>query len=316
MPGKTVTAVSETVPSGFDGERVDRFVAALTGRSRSAVAALLDGGAISVDGRAVSTASLRLHSGQQVSVEVPPELRAVPEPDPAVDFTVVYSDEHIVVVDKPPGLVVHPGPGHPHGTLVNGLLARFAEIASVGDPQRPGIVHRLDKDTSGLLVVARTSAAHSALVKALAAHLPERVYTTLVWGRLYADEGTIDAPIGRSVRNRVRMTVSDSGRAAITRYRVLRRFERPCELTLLECRLETGRTHQIRVHLRAIGHPVAGDRSYDGARPGIEVPRPFLHACRLGFAHPISGGAVAFSSALPDDLAAVLAQCSDAGSGA
>jgi len=304
-----VPIFSDTVPAGFDGERIDRFTAALIGRSRSVVADLALKGAIRVDGCPVVSASQRLRAGQLVSVETPEAEPPRPAPDSGVAFDVVYADEHIAVVDKPPGLVVHPGPGHPDGTLVNGLLARYPEMAEVGQPQRPGIVHRLDKDTSGLLVTARSSAAYEALVQAMAAHLPERLYRALVWGHLESDEGTIDAPVARSLRNPTRMTVAERGRPAVTRYRVERRFDRPCALSLLECRLQTGRTHQIRVHLRAIGHPVVGDRSYDGARPGPDPKRPFLHAFRLSLRHPLTGEAVDCAAPLPCDLAAVIAEC-------
>lgn len=304
-----VPIVSDSVPAGFDGERIDRFAAALIGRSRSAVAELARSGAINVDGRPVASPSLRLRAGQLVSVEAPESAPVRLVPDPDVAFGVIYADEHIAVVDKPPGLVVHPGPGHPDGTLVNGLLALFPEMAEVGQPERPGIVHRLDKDTSGLLVTARSPAAYEALVKAMTARLPERRYSALVWGRLDSDEGTIDAPVARSLRNPTRMAVAERGRPAVTHYRVERRFDRPCALSLLECRLQTGRTHQIRVHLRAVGHPVVGDRSYDGARPGPDPQRPFLHACRLRFRHPLTDEAVDCTVPLPPDLAAVLAEC-------
>jgi 23S rRNA pseudouridine1911/1915/1917 synthase len=197
---------------------------------------------------------------------------------------------------------VHPAPGHEQGTLVNGLLARFPEIAGVGDPLRPGIVHRLDRQTSGLLVVARSDRAHEALVAQMADHSAQRTYWALVLGHPQHDQGVIDAPIGRSHRDPLRMTVAMDGRWARTHYRVEERFTVPVEAALLTCELETGRTHQIRVHLASIGHPVAGDETYGGSRPGLPGPRPFLHARRLSFRHPATDEALAFESPLPDDL--------------
>jgi 23S rRNA pseudouridine1911/1915/1917 synthase len=190
---------------------------------------------------------------------------------------------------------------------VNGLLAQFPEVASVGDPMRPGIVHRLDRDTSGLLLVARSAAAYDALVAALTNHEVEREYIALVWGRLASPRGLIDAPIGRSEARRTRMAVRESGKAARTEYHVERAFEDPT-CSLLTCRLETGRTHQIRVHLSAIGHPVIGDATYGGARDSLPLDRPFLHATRIAFAHPISGAEMQFESPLPADLQRVLDQ--------
>jgi 23S rRNA pseudouridine1911/1915/1917 synthase len=227
------------------------------------------------------------------------------QPDPAVVVPVVYADDDVVVVDKPAGLVVHPGAGHAAGTMVNGLLAAFPDLADVGDPARPGIVHRLDKDTSGLLVVARTPASYRTLTSALAKHAVEREYLALVWGRPDPPAGLVDAPIGRSGREPTRMAVSVRGRDARTGYATERSWEEPA-VALLRCRLETGRTHQIRVHLAAIGHAVVGDRQYRGVRPELRPPRIFLHATRLAFRHPADDRTVAFESPLPSDLEAVL----------
>jgi 23S rRNA pseudouridine1911/1915/1917 synthase len=221
---------------------------------------------------------------------------------------VVHVDDRLAVIDKPAGLVVHPGAGIAQGTLVNGVLARFPEVAGVGDPTRPGIVHRLDRGTSGLLVVARTPAAYVSLVAQLRARSVEREYLALVWGHLEAAAGLIDAPVGRSGADRTRMTVSARGRDARTRYRVRHSFTRPVDASLLECKLETGRTHQIRVHLAAIGHPVVGDVRYRGARPALSLARPFLHAFRLVFGHPSTGASVAYEAPLASDLAAVMAE--------
>jgi 23S rRNA pseudouridine1911/1915/1917 synthase len=292
------------VPVALAGERVDRAVALLTGWSRAEVQALIDGGDVLVDGR-LPAKSHRLNTGDVVELLSEPPIAGLPMGDPGVPVVVRHADEDVVVVAKPAGLVVHPGAGHPDGTLVNGLLARYPEIADVGDPARPGIVHRLDRDTSGLLVVARSASAYRALVGALGRHEVERRYLALVWGHLDASRGTIDAPIGRSVRRPTRMAVRAGGRDARTGYEV-RSAHRLPDVSLLECRLETGRTHQIRVHLAAIGHPVVGDGAYGGDRPGIELDRPFLHATVLAFEHPGSGRPLRFEEPLVADLAAVL----------
>ena len=218
----------------------------------------------------------------------------------------VHADADVIVVDKPAGLVVHPGAGNEGGTLVNGLLHAFPELAAVGDPARPGIVHRLDRGTSGLLVVARTPAAYDALVGQLSRREVERRYAALVWGVPESGAGLVDAPVGRSPRDPTRMAVVAGGRDARTRYEVRTAFERPAS-ALLTCRLETGRTHQIRVHLAAIGHPVVGDATYGGARAALALDRPFLHAEQLAFDHPTTGARLSFASALPADLEAVLA---------
>jgi 23S rRNA pseudouridine1911/1915/1917 synthase len=292
------------VPAALDGERVDRAVALLTGWPRAAVQHLLDEGAVLVDGRAVAK-SHRLHRGAVVELLAEPEPQAPPRADAAVRVDVRYADDDVLVVAKPAGLVVHPGAGHPGGTLVNGLLALAPEIADVGDPMRPGIVHRLDRDTSGLMVVARTARAYDALVAQLAARAVERRYLVLVWGRMSAPRGIIDAPIGRSSARRTRMAVRDAGKPARTRYEVRADYDVP-QCSLLECALETGRTHQIRVHLAAVGHPVVGDGAYGGVRPQLRLDRPFLHAARLAFAHPVSGERMEITDALPGELQAVI----------
>jgi 23S rRNA pseudouridine1911/1915/1917 synthase len=294
------------VPAALAGERVDRAVALLTGWSRAEVQGLVDEGLVRVDGAPVIK-SRRLEEGEVVELLGEPAATGPPGPEP-IPVAVVAADDAVIVVDKPAGLVVHPGAGHPTGTLVNGLLARFPELAGVGDPARPGIVHRLDRDTSGLMVVARTTVAYDALVAALARREIERGYLALVWGAPSAGSGIVDAPIGRSVRRPTRMAVREGGREARTRYEVVRRFDRPA-VALLRCSLETGRTHQIRVHLAAIGHPVVGDPAYGGGRTGVAIDRPFLHAATLAFAHPVTGEPQRFESALPPDLEQVLAAC-------
>ena len=296
--------ITETVPSALAGERVDRIVAFVLDVSRSVAAGVIDAGGVLVDGEPATSGKLRLDEGQVVSVD--PEAiedDRPPAPDPSVEFGVIHVDDEVIVVDKPAGLVVHPGAGNADGTLVNGLLARFPELASIGgDPIRPGIVHRLDAGSSGLLVVARTETAAEALIDQFADHSATRVYRALVWGHPDAPHGIIDAPIGRSKRDPLKMAVVADGRWARTEYRVLRRFDRPAELALLECELETGRTHQIRVHLSSINHPLVGDPVYGQRRPKLGVERPFLHAAKLAFVHPATGEAVQFESPLAADL--------------
>lgn len=301
------TDLHEEVPTALDGQRLDRVVAMVTASSRTDAAALVHDGAVLVDGVVAARGAERLRAGQHLVVSVPeavPEPR--PEPEADVDVAVVHVDEHVIVVDKAADLVVHPGAGHEHGTLVSGLLARFPELAAVGDPARPGIVHRLDRGTSGLLMVARTPVAHDHLVSQLAARTVERRYRTLVWGHPDAPRGLVDAPIGRSPRHPTKMAVTTDGKEARTRYEVEERLDQPVEVARLTCRLETGRTHQIRVHLAAIGHPVVGDDRYGGVRQSLPCPRPFLHAEHLGFDHPVSGEHLAFDAELPADLQAVL----------
>jgi 23S rRNA pseudouridine1911/1915/1917 synthase len=230
-----------------------------------------------------------------------------PGPEPDVHFGIVHADDTVVVVDKPAGLVVHPGAGNPTGTLVNGLLARFPDLAGVGEASRPGIVHRLDAGSSGLLVVARTQPAADHLIDQFATHTATRAYRALVWGHPDAANGIIDAPIGRSRRDPLKMAVVADGRWARTEYRVVARFDRPAEVALLDCRLETGRTHQIRVHLGSIDHPLVGDPVYGQRRPKLGLDRPFLHAAELAFVHPGTGERVTFTSELAADLSGRLA---------
>jgi 23S rRNA pseudouridine1911/1915/1917 synthase len=318
-PSAGARDISETVPVALDGERVDRAISLLTGLTRAEATALVDEGGVALDGRTVSVRGRRVHHGQRLELRVPaaPVLDLELRPDPSVRFTVVHADADVIVVDKPAGLVVHPGAGHQDGTLVQGLLAAFPDLAALGEAgveDRPGIVHRLDKGTSGLLVVARTVEARRSLVAQLMDHSLARVYTTVVIGRVDSDEGVIDAPLGRSGRDPTRITVDAAGREARTGYRVEARYTEPGLATRLECRLETGRTHQIRVHLAAIGHPVLGDDRYGrdeasrfgGWRP-LPRDRPFLHARQLVFVHPRSGEPVTFDSPLPADLVEVLA---------
>ena len=302
----------EVVGSALDGLRLDRAVALVADVSRSVAARLVAGGGVRLDGAVVTSGTRRVAAGESLAVAVDRRDDPRPAADPGVAFDTVLEDAHLVVVDKPAGLVVHPGAGHDSGTLVNGLLARYPDIADVGDAYRPGIVHRLDRGTSGLMVVARTQQAYQGLVEQLRSHQPQRTYCALVRGQPEAASGVIDAPIGRSSRNPQRMTITDRGRVARTGYTVEQRYSEPVRSAQLSCRLETGRTHQIRVHLRAIGHPVVGDPTYGSGQLDdvFGLSRPFLHARSLSFTHPLSGDTVQAESPLPDDLAAVLAVCS------
>jgi 23S rRNA pseudouridine1911/1915/1917 synthase len=298
----------ETVPGPLDGERIDRVVAMMTGASRTTVVDWLDAGLVQRNGKVATSRSARLVEGDVIAVDVDLDAEApalVAEPD--IEVPIVYVDDAVIVIDKPSGLVVHPGAGNATGTMVHGLLARYPEIAEVGDPDRPGVVHRLDKDTSGLMLVARTQEAYEELVAMLAAHEVERRYLTLVWGIPEARSGMVDAPIGRSTREPTRMVVSAQGKEARTRYDVVRTFDEPAKCALIECRLETGRTHQIRVHMAAIGHAVVGDDRYRGVKPAIDAPRMVLHSAALSLEHPTHPGEVlSFESPLPPDLAAVV----------
>lgn len=300
--------IAETVPSALDGERLDRIVALLADISRSDAAVIVAAGGVTLDGEVATSGKVRLVEGQRVQIDPATIPQVAPTAaDPTVEFAVVYADDDVIVVDKPPGLVVHPGAGNLDGTLANGLLARFPELAGVGDPMRPGIVHRLDAGSSGLLVVARSEVAVGRLIDQFVDHSAHRQYVALVWGHPAAGHGVIDAPIGRDRRDPLKMAVVAGGRDARTEYTLVERYGRPSDLSLLHCRLETGRTHQIRVHLTSIGHPLVGDTTYGGRRPVLGLERPFLHASELEFVHPTSGETVSFTSALPDDLVAMAA---------
>jgi 23S rRNA pseudouridine1911/1915/1917 synthase len=300
--------ITGEVPAALEGERLDRVVALLADVSRSVAAEMIAAGAVSVDGTVVTSGKVRLARGAEVAIETAAlPVQSAPHPDDSIQFGVVHADGAIVVIDKPAGLVVHPGAGNAKGTLVNGLLARFPDVATVGAPERPGIVHRLDAGSSGLLVVARTAAAAESLIGQFAAHTASRTYVAMVWGHPEAAHGIIDAPIGRDPSDPTKMAVVADGRPARTEYEVVEVLQAPGALALLSCRLETGRTHQIRVHLAAIGHPLVGDPTYGQRRTKLGLSRPFLHAAELSFDHPVSGERVTFRSALPADLAELLA---------
>jgi 23S rRNA pseudouridine1911/1915/1917 synthase len=303
--------VEDLVPDALDGERLDRVVAVVGGIARSEASSLVEAGRVALNGVVVTTRTRRVVPGDAVRVDLD-ERRSVGalEADASVEFDVVYDDEHVIVVNKAPGLVVHPGTGNETGTLVHGLLARYPELAGLAvddQARRPGIVHRLDKGTSGLLMVGRSAETVRALIAQLADRSVSRRYLALAWGVFDSTSGLIDAPVGRSDADPTRMAVTPSGKTARTRYQVKQTFTTPDPTALLECWLETGRTHQIRVHLAAIGHPVVGDARYGGARNAVHAPRPLLHAAQLSFDHPVTGVRVTFDAPLPADLNAVLA---------
>lgn len=301
---------SETIPEALSGERVDRAVAMLTDLSRAQVADLVARGSVCIGARVVPARSTRVSAGDELRVDLsgraPVGLGVVGEAD--VHVPVVHVDDTIIVVNKPHWMVVHPGAGNDHGTMVQGVLAAYPDIAEVGDPMRPGVVHRLDRGTSGLLVMARTREAYESLVGQLSARTVDRRYLALVWGSLDPPRGMVDAPIGRSRRDPTRMTVSAQGKEARTTYETRESYGDPIEAALISCKLDTGRTHQIRVHMAAISHPIVGDHRYGGVRRAFGTPRLFLHAAELTFVHPASGETVSFSAALPEDLQAVLAR--------
>jgi len=294
-----VIALGFTATEDDAGLRLDAALASHgAAPSRAQARRLIEAGAVTVDGR-VRRPSHRLAAGQQVTIAESPEDPGGPAEPAAAQFTVVLEDAHLMVVDKPAGVVVHPGAGRSHGTLVQALAGR---AAGGPDPDRPGIVHRLDRDTSGLLIVAKSDAAHAALSEMLRERRVRREYLALVEGRVDARSGTIDAPIGRDRERRTVMsTRTDRARHAVTHFEVLEALART---TLLRVRLETGRTHQIRAHLAAIGHPVCGDRRYGGAASGrrLVLSRQFLHCEKLVFRHPLTGEETVCESKAPAEI--------------
>jgi 23S rRNA pseudouridine1911/1915/1917 synthase len=302
--------IIEEIPRALDGERVDRIVSLLADISRSVAHDLVAHGGVEIDGVVETSGKIRLREGQRISIDIskipPPQL---PQADASVEIDVIYSDESIIIVNKQPGLVVHPGAGNPDKTLVNGMLAHFPEIAGVGQPMRPGIVHRLDSGTSGLMVVARTHDTYEYLVSAMSDHDVTREYVALAWGHFDAESGVIDADIGRDPRDPLKMAVVHNGKWARTHFVVEETFNEPADVSLVRCSLETGRTHQIRVHLAAVSHPVVGDATYGGAKSSLIAPRPMLHAQRLAFHHPVTNEQMSFEVPIPADMASVIAQC-------
>lgn len=288
-----------------DGERLDAFLARRCEQklSRSFAHKLIAEGLVTING-APSKPSHRLSRGDDIVVLLPPPEVMALEAEP-IPLRIIYQDEDVIVVDKPAGLTVHPAAGHPRGTLVNALLTVCPELANIRGTLRPGIVHRLDKDTSGLLVVAKNEAAQASLARQIKDREVHKLYLALVRGRVEPPQGVIDAPIGRHPRRRKRMAVVEDGREAQTRYRVRELLDDDgVPYSLVEVEPLTGRTHQIRVHFASIGRPVVGDRLYGKASPLVE--RQFLHAWRLGFRLPVSGRRQEFESPLPPDLAAAL----------
>jgi 23S rRNA pseudouridine1911/1915/1917 synthase len=303
-----------TVPPPSRPARVDRLVADLTGLSRSYLQKLIAAGRLTHDGVQLRANEV-VSGGAVLRLEIPRPVPAEPEPEPGIVLDVVYEDDDLLIVNKPAGLVVHPGAGHSRGTLVNALLGRAdaAQYGGIGGVRRPGIVHRLDRDTSGLLMVARHDRAQAALMAQLKARRVKKTYLALVQGAVAAATGRVEAPVGRDPGRRTRMAVVASGRPATTGYRVRERF---AGWTLLEIDLVTGRTHQIRVHLEAIGHPVAGDPVYGtgtSRRGPTGLGRLFLHAWRLELTSPTDGHLIRAEAPLPVDLEAVLADLRAAG---
>jgi 23S rRNA pseudouridine1911/1915/1917 synthase len=306
MPSHTIT-----VPSDSEGIRLDRYLTSiLAGESRSHIQKLIKDGLVLVGGRPAK-ANQPVKTGQTVSVDVPVPVDAEPQPE-ALPLPIVYQDPDIVVVDKPAGMVVHPAAGHESGTLVNALLHHLDDLSGIGGERRPGIVHRLDRGTSGLMVVAKHDRAHDGLARQFQDRKVEKEYVALVWGEVMAGR-RIDAPIGRDPVNRKKMSAkARRSREAVTRIVRAEHFGRT--LTLAHVAIQTGRTHQIRVHLSAIGHPIVGDSLYGGVHrrvPGDlravkHLERPFLHAARLAFTHPMDGRRMEFTSELPEDLRRVL----------
>ena len=288
-----------TLTLNTDGLRLDAALAALLPElSRSAVQRLLEDGAVTLDGRPVKK-NAKLPAGTVLNVEIP---EAKPTENPAQDIPldVVYEDEDVIVVNKPVGMVVHPAPGHPDGTLVNALLHHCgSSLSGIGGEKRPGIVHRIDRDTSGLIIAAKNDAAHLGLSAQLSDHTLARTYECLVVGNLKEDSGTVDAPIGRHPSDRKKMAVVAGGRPAVTHWEVIARY---AGVTHVRCRLETGRTHQIRVHMAYIGHPILGDTVYGNKKPVPGLQGQCLHAVGLQFVHPRTGELVKLACPLPEEF--------------
>ena len=303
------------------GARLDQFLAQALGWSRARLQKLLKAGQVTVNG-APKAASYKVRAAEAVTVQVPQPSPSPLAPEPLA-LEIIYEDRDLLVINKPPGQVVHPGAGHRGGTLLNALLHHCPELQEIGEVSRPGLVHRLDKDTSGLLVVAKTALAHQSLVGQFAARETQKKYLALVWGRLPEAEGRIDKDIGRHPSQRHKMTAQPRrGKAAVTRWQVRRQFPGP--LTLVELSPETGRTHQLRVHLTSLGHPVLGDGTYGGGvsrlagAPKLKglkplVHRQLLHAWKLSVTHPRTGEKMTWEAPLPEDLQAVVEKLSNLG---
>jgi 23S rRNA pseudouridine1911/1915/1917 synthase len=300
------------VPGSLAGVRIDRAVAMLTGLSRNDVTKLIGDGRVTVDGRLVTKSSISLVENQRLFAALPEDDDGIVRADATVPVDVILEDEHFVVVNKAADQVVHPGAGRSDGTLVAGIAARYPEVLQLAinevcEPLRPGVVHRLDKGTSGLLVFARTEEGFYSLSEQLADRSMGRTYIGLVEGDVTEERGVVDAPIGRSIKVPTMMAVKSDGRPARTGYEVIQRLSKPRALTLLRLRLETGRTHQIRVHLSAIGHPVLNDTRYGQRRDKrLHEERFFLHSETLSFDHPVTGERITTQVDLPSDLASLI----------
>ncbi len=291
-----------TAATEHAGIRLDAFLSADGALTRSQAARLIAEGRVRVNGKPAAK-SARLSGGETVTVDVP-QLRETALPPQDIPLDVVYEDDDVIVVNKPTGLVVHPAPGHPDGTLVNALLHHCGDsLSGIGGEKRPGIVHRIDRDTSGLIIAAKNDAAHLALSAQLKDHSLSRTYECLVTGNMKQDSGTVDAPIGRSSADRKKMAVVPTGRRAVTHWEVVARYP---GVTHLRCRLETGRTHQIRVHMAYIGHPILGDTVYGAKKPVPGLTGQCLHAAGLRFVHPRTGEPVELHCPLPPEFTAML----------
>ncbi len=291
-----------TAATEHAGVRLDAFLSADGALTRSQAARLIAEGRVRVNGKPAAK-SARLSGGETVTVDVP-QLRETALPPQDIPLDVVYEDDDVIVVNKPTGLVVHPAPGHPDGTLVNALLHHCGDsLSGIGGEKRPGIVHRIDRDTSGLIIAAKNDAAHLALSAQLKDHSLSRTYECLVTGNMKQDSGTVDAPIGRSSADRKKMAVVPTGRRAVTHWEVVARYS---GVTHLRCRLETGRTHQIRVHMAYIGHPILGDTVYGAKKPVPGLTGQCLHATGLRFVHPRTGEPVELHCPLPPEFTAML----------
>ena len=303
--------IDETIVASLAGQRVDRVISLVADIPRSSASQIIDVGAVLLDDVVVKAGKIKVSEGQRIVIDLSmlPE-KQLPVAEPNIKVDVVYVDDDVIVINKQAGIVVHPGAGNPTGTLVNAVLAIYPEIATVGDAFRPGVVHRLDAGTTGLMVMARTARAYDSLVDALSRRVVVRRYLTLVWGEMGAPSGVIDAPLGRDQRDPTKVAVVAGGKTARTNYEVHQVFSVPVSCSLLECGLETGRTHQIRVHLAALGHSVVGDVVYGGARSVLSSPRPMLHAMTLKFDHPATGEQMQFDAQTPDDFNAILKKCS------
>ena len=294
--------VKTLIPAADDkGKRVDSYIAETTGLTRSYVRTLIEKSLININGTPIKKCGECVNENDIIELSIPPltPLSATPEDIP---LDIVYEDEDIIVVNKPQGMVTHPATGSPKGTLVNALMYNADKLSGINGVIRPGIVHRLDKDTSGLLVVAKNDASHNSLASQIAERTAKRFYIALVFGNIKEDSGIIDKPIARNPKNRKLMGVVLSGKDAVTRFRVLERFNK---YTLVEFELKTGRTHQIRVHAKSISHPVVGDTSYGGDNR-FELKGQLLHAHKLILTHPVSGDTMEFCAPLPEYFEAVL----------